>query len=370
MKINIITIVDNINFGSILQAYALCHKIDELGYKVEIIDYWRPGSTTIAQVKGIIKNERRSIVNRTIYAFSAIMLVPWIKFNLRSFLRRRFKFTRRYDSVSELRRATPDGDIFLTGSDQVWNCSYNGGVDEAFFLDFTENPKLSYASSMGTDVFPPTDEARIVGLLRKYVNLSLREAESCGYIESLGLPRPVHCIDPTLLLDKEEWMSQVPENKTVKHPFLLVYSVEGELNDFIFMQAKNIARSKGLKIYALTASDPFKLKKYGCDGIFSFANCETFLQLMYHASFIVASSFHGTAFAINFGKEFVTITPDRFNVRMRDLMTKLNLDRIVDKGDNFHIEDLKTIDYKIVNNAVTQWREASINYLESILKSI
>lgn len=367
MKVDITTIIDNINFGTILQAYALASVIKEMGHTSEIIDYWRPNSTTVYQVKGILYNSKRSFLNRIIYGTSAMILVPYIKHKLRSFVKKDFKFTPKISSKADILKKSISADVFVTGSDQVWNSVYNEGIDDIYYLDFTDKKKVSYASSIGLDSFPDYEITKVVQLLSKYSFISLRENKSCEYIERLGFQKPFHAIDPTMLLSKEQWLSHIKEKHNLKDDFLLVYSVEGANNDFIFQQARRVAEQKKLKMYAITPSDPFKLRKYACDKIFSFADCESFLELMSKASFIVASSFHGTAFAVNFKKDFITITPDKYNIRMEDLMTKFGLHERIVNFENPISDTYESIDYDRIHRILKEWKTDSLNYLSKAL---
>lgn len=369
MKVLLVTIVDNINFGTILQAFALSQKIKDLGMEVEVIDYQRPNSTTYTQIKGIIANHNRSPINRIIYSTCALVLVPFIKHRLRRFLKDKITVTQRFTSYQSLCSADLKADVYMTGSDQVWNTQYNDGVDKVFYLDFTSGKKVSYASSIGMDFYNSDEISEILPLLHKYSALSLRESKSCRYLEMFGIKDIFHAIDPTLLLNKEEWSKMFKPKLKLPEQYLLVYSVEGRNNDYIFQQASFIAKYKKMPLYVVSASDPIKLRKYRCDKIYAFANCETFLELMYNASFIVASSFHGTAFAINFQKEFITITPDKYNIRMEDLIGTLNLSsRVININQPLSMP-LQHIDFTKVNKQIEAWRFKSLSYLSSALKS-
>ena len=107
----------------------------------------RPSDVKSGGILNEIKKE--VLVRRVVYAVSALFLVPFIKLRLGSFLTARFRFTRKYRSIESLRKHPPQADIYMTGSDQVWNSRYNNGVDRAFFLDFTESPKNFICSIHG-----------------------------------------------------------------------------------------------------------------------------------------------------------------------------------------------------------------------------
>lgn len=373
MKVAIITIIDNINLGTVFQAYALADKITELGHQVEIINYWRPHETAFGQIKERLA-QRENPVKRVLMAILSATVVPYIKHRLFSPLYSKFRFSRKYTSIEQLRDFAPQADLFFTGSDQVWNCSYNQGVDECFFLNFTSKRKCAYAASVGTDEFPSKLLPKIKKMLTKYETITVRERTTAEYFRELGFQNTNHVLDPTLLITKDEWLIKFGINEKgslIKDKYLLVYSVESKINDFIFEQAKKIADQKNLKLVALTAGNPFLLKKYKnvCDKIYSMADTYTFLLILRDASFVVASSFHGTAFSINFNKEFITITPPRFNIRMKCIIEQFNLQNRVVCDKIIDSTDLEPIDYPLLNQKLNNLRQFSIDSLQHMIEN-
>jgi hypothetical protein len=364
-KVSIITIADGSNYGSVLQAFALCLKVRELGYEVDMIHYLRPWLTTAACAKGALSlklNLSFKLVN-----LLWIMLKNVVMRNvLYRFFRREFSFTRKVETLDEISSECKHTDIFVTGSDQVWNSYYNRGVDEAYYLNFTDKTKIAYAASIGMDSFPEEEVSRTVSLLRKYKRISLREEKSCDYLESLGLPRPAHCADPTLLLRPEDWNYYIRNKKRFREKYLLVYSVNPAKNKLTFEYARRIAKRLDLKIYVIAVTGYLEYKNK-CDRLFCYVGCDTFLRLFRDASFVIASSFHGTAFSINFSKEFISIEPDFANVRVCDIANKLGLaDRVV-SDDSWNIDDHKKINYKEVQSKLSQWRDESLIFLKNAL---
>lgn len=370
-KVGVVTIIDNINYGTILQAFGLCDSIQKLGYEVELIDYRRANSTLLHQLNGIIHDRNRGILKRIIYSIGAIIFVPYVKNKLKRFLKHKIKLSKKYVGAESVKKDIPPADIYVTGSDQVWNTFYNDGIDDVFFLKFTDKYKISYASSIGMERFPEDDLKEIKESLTEYTNLSVREKESCRYLESIGINNVTHCIDPTFLLTHTEWMIKTKKRHFAeKEKYLLVYSVEERCNKKAFEIASQIAPKSGLKVYVVTPSDPLKLKNYRYDKIYSFADCDTFLNLMDGASFIVASSFHGTAFAINFRKQFITVLPDKFNIRVNDLVAKLNLEnRVIGKDANLSVDTLQPIEYNDIDIILSEWIRNSMKYLKTSLES-
>lgn len=372
MKVALITIFDNINLGTIFQAYALAEKITNLGHKVELINYIRPHETTFGQVIDKF-SQSGNLLKRMFNSFVYLTVVPYAKRRLKLPISKKFELSKVCTTIEELKRANIIADVFMTGSDQVWNCSYNHGVDECYFLGFTNKKKCAYAASVGTDVFPEEYLSKVKNLLSSYDKITVRENQTCKYLKKIGF-KDVECVlDPTLLISKDEWLEKFnlkDKAPLMKEKYLLVYSVESTINDFIFQQAKMIADERGLKIVALTSGGPLLLRKYRtiCDKIYSFADTRKFLSLLRDASFVVASSFHGTAFSINFNKEFITITPPRFNIRMRSIIEQFNLNSRIVTDKLISTYSLDPLDYTAINALLLRYREKSISLLDEMLK--
>lgn len=368
-KVSIITFIDFPNYGSTLQAFALCSKIKELGYKVNIINYVRP-KMTFKSIVNMAISSQLNWLNKVVYLLWKIFQYRVLRNNLRRFLKREFEFTKKLKTLDEISRECWQTDIFVTGSDQVWNSKFSNGIDEAFYLNFTDKPRIAYSASIGLESFPKEEEPHVVELLKKYSYISMREGESCDYLESLGVQRPVHCVDPTLLLRPEDWLSCVHNKKNIIENYLLIYSVNFRKIDLIFEYARKIAHKRNLKIYVITAADQLKLKKYKCDKLFGFTGCDTFLQLFSNASFVVTSSFHGTVFSINFSREFISVAPDNGLIRIRDVANKLGLtERVVSDG-SWNIDDHEKINYVKVQSKLSQWRDESFHFLKNALLNV
>ena len=150
-KISLITIFDVANFGTFLQALATAVTIQSFGAKVEILHYERPFKNTTLL--------KRNIIVRGMY-----YLYFWLRgldgclflHRCRKFVAKYTQITRAYFSLEELRHNPPKADVYLTGSDQVWNTSHNQGLDEVFYLSFApkDAKKVSYAANIGQNDIP------------------------------------------------------------------------------------------------------------------------------------------------------------------------------------------------------------------------
>lgn len=369
-KIDVITLMDVPNFGSMLQAYATGIFIEREGYDIEFIDYYRANHSAWNKFKIFIFDKSLgNIVKRIVYGCATLVFYSFLMRRLRSFVKKRFKFTKFYRNLEALEKNPPKADLFMTGSDQVWNSVHNKCIDKALFLSFVQGKKVAFSASVGIESFPENELAETKSLLDTYEKISVRERHTKNYLQKLGYKDIKQVLDPTLMLTADEWRKIVgieSKNETNEH-YLLVYSVERFNNDFIFSQAKTIAADLGLKTYAISATFPVKAKQYGIDKVFVLGTIKQFLTLIANADYVVASSFHGTAFSINFNKPFITILSEQFNIRMKSLVEMINVsDRILTTKKN-DIKKMQPIDYASINKILNNEREKSINVLRETL---
>lgn len=367
--VGIITILDVTNFGSMLQGYALAETVEKLGYKVVFINYWRPLYSTKHKVKTFLHDKSLgNIAKRSAFAFMALTFYEGLRIRIRKILKNRFQFTKKYMSNNEIKNSNLSLDAVISGSDQIWNNTYNGCIDYAFYLDFTDKPKIAYAGSSGLDKFEDDELTEITRLLKNYSAISVRESQTTDYFKSLGFENTVNVLDPSFLLTADEWNDKLNiTSPDPKDKYLLVYSVERFNNDFIFTQSKRIAEELGLKVYVVCATFPVEVKKYNFDKVYSLATVNTFLKLLRGASFVVASSFHGTAFSINFNKPFISISPNKFNIRMNSIMKLTQLENRIVRDEMISVKDLQPIDWHKVNAILKEERDKSISFLQTAL---
>lgn len=367
-KVSIITIIDNNNFGTFLQAFALCKKVEQLGAKPELVDYCRPHMSWKYSLKTIfhtIHNPLR-ILSRLLSLWKSNKTHQKDRKFIHQYLS-----THLCESVEEIKR-TVSADVYMTGSDQVWNSIHNRGLNKVFYLDYAPQgaPRVAYAASIGMSQFQDYEKEETKALLEKYNMITLREQSSIELLSDLGLDKSkLHAVlDPTLLLNKEEWKQEITLPRLHKEKYLLVYSVETkEQNRVIENVAQKIARERNLKIVGVYYGGKYN-KMSCCDYNYLFATPDVFLSLMCHADYVVVSSFHGTAFSVNFNKEFITVQPRRFNSRVLNLLTKIEAtDRIV-ADTNTDLDAIKPLDYSKINAIMNEERRSSVKLLSKMIE--
>ncbi len=352
-KIGIITIDKCNNYGAELQAYASVKILNEMGYDAEIIDYLyykNPGYqsskasrplfnlTIIQKIEYIVKYK---FGTKLLYVVLPFFISKIKRRNNRfhSFHLRNTKMSPTYKSLGELYSNVGDYDVYISGSDQIWN-PYTETNLAPYFLQFAPQKakKISFASSFGVTEIPPFAKAKYREWLNQFDALSCRELAGVNIIKELLGKDAVHVLDPTLLLNKDQWMQIKGAEIDVPERFVLIYETRPSL--YIQRIAIDYSKNNKIPIYRLC------LQAIGNKEDDTIINIEDagpadFINLFSKASLIVTNSFHGTAFACNFGKNFYTVISHfgKKNSRMISLLEKLELkNRIIWEEDSYPLD--------------------------------
>ena len=312
MKVSIITVLNTVNYGSALQTFATQRFFEKMGIEIEFVDYWRKDQTTNARMHRIITDKKKTLKQWVKKPLRDILEIKSIKKSediFRKFIVEKIHLTpKTYFSYEELVKDCPQADVYATGSDQMWNSGWNQGIEKSFFLEYAPENKKRIAFATWLCVISPI------------CLVTLREQSAVDLLKEYDIDGQL-VLDPTLTLTKEDWFKILPSNKRTK-PYLLVYQLHMSHNNADFTKAvKEIAARKGLEIVRVVYS--YSDRKVGervvLPGVFEF------LSLIRGAGFIVTDSFHGTAFSINFNKQFAVIYPEFFGTRMDNILRLTNL---------------------------------------------
>lgn len=250
-------------------------------------------------------------------------------------------------------------DLFITGSDQVWNLDITG-EDYTYFLDFlsNRNKKASYAASLGNfDILSRYDTKK---LLIDFENISIREESKKDIVENYINKKITVSLDPTLLLSDNDWV-KVSANVNIKQEYLLIYTVDKPID--LISYAKKIAKDKNLKIIYL--SDNFE-RQSDIEYIRG-VSPEDFLGYFKKATIILTNSFHGTVFSIIFKKVFYVELQGRnkYNDRSENLLKNLMLEnRILINQKDISRSD---INWDLVNRSLEKMKKDSYRYIKKLI---
>lgn len=364
MKVGLITIYSVPNYGSVLQAYATQRVIEQMGYECVIIkyDYYREQlSYNKRGIKGFIKD-------------LLLEYTPTLKTSkLRRFRNRTFKFSKAFYSFKELQQYNWDTfDAFVVGSDQVWNTNYLKG-NRAFLLSFVPVGKLrlSFSSSFAMKELPDEYAPLFKEELSKFGAISVREQNGVNIINNeLQLDKKVKVtLDPTLLLSGEQWNSLDRAHFKIKKPYILVYlwTYAFEPRPYFERVVEYFQKKTGYEVRVLEGHRHLNdLKVSFIDN--NHSSVSDFLNLISNASLIITSSFHGTAFAVNFGIPLVSIVPDgNSDDRQSTLLRSLNLNNcIVRIGDDMDMI-MPNYDVREEQTLLSELRNDSLMWLSSNL---
>lgn len=267
-----------------------------------------------------------------------------------------------YHTYQELCDNPPEADLYIVGSDQIWNVFYETGRDPAFYLDFVrKGAKASYAASFSYLDIDEENMRRIRNSLETFNAVSVREHQGLEILNKMGV-NGEWVLDPVFLLSVNEWKSIM----TVFHkkaPYLLVYDFEGnkELKAF----AIGYAKRHRLKIYSI--NDTYA--RLYADKNFNSAGPKEFLSLIYHCDAFVSNSFHGTAFSILFRKPVFVFNRHRHKVnsRMESLTSLLGLSKCI--VDN-RIEVEKAMNMKFDFDAIAAKLETEKTKSKQFIKAL
>ena len=332
MKIGILTFWwSEDNYGQQLQAYALQRYLRDAGHDAFLIRYNHENDLG-----------RTNFFVRLLKALNPVILFRYFAQKKRiadsknenelhsrhfcEFRKKYFKFSdKAYSSFEELKLNPPEADVYIVGSDQVWNFG-NGNLRiiknliHSYFLDFgkTKTKRISYAASWGRNNFFGNEKGEIQNLLKNFDSISVREKNGINLCEQIGCNDVKWVCDPTLLLNAHVYRNIYKEEKIQppSNKYILFYYLENGGN-FDKKAVWNFAREKNLEVQYVTGN--------ACIDNFDkiFATVPEWLCLVDNAEYVITNSFHCCVFSILFEKKFAAIKLDGLNSGMNSRLESL-----------------------------------------------
>ena len=361
MKASFITMHSVYNYGSQLQTLATQEKLKDFFDEVEIIDYRRKDTYGFGLIKSFAKgNPIRSIAFMPTY-FKWMNIFP-------SFQKKYLNVTKKkYLKDSDFDNYEEDSDIYITGSDQVWNTGWNNGILPPYYLSFVKSkPKFAYSASFGLDKLDNKDIDIVKEYLSKYKKISVREESGLKIINNqLKLNNAINVIDPTLVMDKKFW-DKYSTNRKINEKYILVYNLNN--NPDFDNYAKKLEEKTGIKVYRFcTRYD--QIRKYGKSLIIP--KVLDFISLIEGAEYVLTDSFHATAFSINMHTHPICIYPKKYSNRISDFLRLVGCEDAckVKNYNDFSILNTK-IDFENTDKILNKERKKVDEFLKQIKKEI
>ena len=356
------------HYGAQLQAYATMRAIQGLGHECEIIDYRLPHTTRTNQ----LFKKSGSLRDTVSDVHTALHYAPFKRRfdRFEAFVTQEMVLSpRQYTSFDQLNAQPPAYDVYVAGSDQIWNpyIFQNQQFDPSFLLAFVrEGRRIAYAPSLGVPQLPEDKAAQLRDYLAPFSALSVREKRGQVLLEQMTGREARVVLDPTLLLRREDWAALAAPPKG-SGPYILCYFVSdpGEAAPY----ALALSERTGLPIVQLAGA---RRKIPGARDLVFDAGPKEFLGLFQGASYVVTNSFHGAVFSLQFGRPFFTsMSPKERDEptfsRIYSLLSRLGCtDRVIGLDATAPVD--APMDYEAVNARLEETRADSLSYLKAALE--
>lgn len=365
MKIGVITFHNALNAGAVLQAYALQTFLSQLGHQVEFINYnpIRRYSFRdyIAKSPLVMFNKWRNIFYGKRYT------------KLNNFNKVLSLSPQTYLSYEDLIGRPMDYDLYIAGSDQIWN--FYTSLSPIYLLDFVpaNKKKIAYAASMGQCRIDKSLYTAFKDKLMRFDAISLREKNGVDFVNALlqGEKQAIQALDPTLLSDASIYDPIIEKTETGNKPYICTYilaELDQENANIVFYIKAKLGRD------ILNVRNPDS-----CIYLHKAKNkIVTPYQWLYavkNSEFVICSSFHAVVFSLIFHKPFVALVPPNCknkggNMRINTLLEDVGLlNRIIPHYDTEQINQTinDSINWNKIDRKIISLREPSINFLKSKL---
>ncbi len=358
-KIGVLTLPTLTNYGGILQAYALVYTLRKLGYDAWLINRrWN--------------SENNNAVHKMKKVFYHLLVIRKFDNFVKKYIAPRTKVIDTRAKMEVVRAMGFQG--YVVGSDQVWRVKNVRGADYNFFLDFTKDDavkRVSYAASFGVDYWDDNlDGAKSIEevkfLLQKFDAISVREDSGVKICRECFDVPAVQVLDPTLLLDKSEYIQNFGLKDRQKK-YLAVYMLD--MTDEKEQIIKKVSEELGLPVKYINKPLfkcnwlPTSISDIVKPGV------KSWMQSLLEAEFVLTDSFHGMAFSIIFEKQFLVVGNERRGLtRFTSLLGKLEItNHLIMNSTNLVIKkSLKTVDYSYVNRLKNELKRESELFIQRI----
>ena len=420
MKIKLVTFAPHPNYGTCLQSYALNKELTKMGHDVEfiyngrenppvsLIDIIKKGIKKIpvlSQIATTIRSRQLEERNkngmyeptpyilelpshRILYVLSKMPFYDrFYKFFYATNRQKRkiYSYTfeegnynmKRLYVRTQYNDVVKDADLFITGSDQIWN-PFCGGFNPMMFLEFAGDKKrVAYSSSIARTSFPKSVEQRAKTDLAKFSHIAVREQSSVDYLNGiLGRQDVQLVVDPTYLLSKDEWYEfgeRANVEFKVPKKYIFCYFIGRERIDEYREMIEDVKKQTGIT-EVITMNCTTNNENVGGGLFYKDGGPYEFVYLLSHASILCADSFHATIFALKFGVDFVHILKSKEdkivgsqNSRMYDMLGRYGILYKLYTKENKNWN--KKVDFNQVNSIMNKEIEESKNYLVKALSS-
>ena len=381
MRIGIVTYWSSSdNYGQQLQCFALQKYLIGLGHDAYLIKYmptshiplWRRIARTVKYrllVSSVQKEKDKKL--KLICERNKLLNCR------RGFKEFRDKYIKSteivYRNIKELRNNPPAADIYICGSDQVWNNSLKDPDTAGWFLDFGKPTvkRVSYAASIGRDI-DSSEINRFTKYLKNFNAISVREQKAYTLCHQLGFDKSIIAIDPTLLLNSSAYDSiEIDSNGTdvAGKPYVFIYTLNIRTAEEIYWDDfQKIIAKDGLQIRSVSSSGYLPAQELLPGVENEQATIPEWLNLIKHSEYVITTSFHGVVFCLLYHKPFYAVLLQneysKGNDRIISLLANVGLEnRAIASTQDIEKAHIADICWEEIDEKIHQFRKKSIDFL-------
>lgn len=385
MRIGIVTYWSSSdNYGQQLQCFALQKYLIGLGHDTYLIKYmptnhiplWRRIARSI-KYRLLVSSEQKEKDKKLKLICERNNLLNC----RRGFKKFRDKYIKSteivYRNIKELRNNPPDADIYICGSDQVWNNSLKDPDTAGWFLDFGKPTakRISYAASIGRDI-DSSEINRFTKYLKNFNAISVREQKAYALCHQLGFDKSIIAIDPTLLLNSSAYDSiEIDSNGTdvAGKPYVFIYTLNIRTAEEIYWDDfQKIIAKDGLQIRSVSSSGYLPARELLPGVQNEQATIPEWLSLIKHSEYVITTSFHGVVFCLLYHKPFYAVLLNneysKGNDRIISLLEFLHLSNlIVSNSESLKQINFENIDWIDIDAMIALLRQKSTHFIDDTL---
>lgn len=362
MKIGLLNLPLDNNYGGNLQRYALVKSLEGLGHDVIFLlccSKIQEISILVLLLRYIKRIVKKICIDRNTEIFVEKKNRKRKQQNDATalhFVCKNMKYSQAIFCKQDLSKYVNEHrfDALLVGSDQVWRktIAHEYGLG-TYFFDFIDKnadvKKVAFAASLGSDTNELTKEEsnRIMTFYSQFTSTSVREMSSLDLLKLYGWEKPKAevLLDPTFLLSKEDYIKlRMSEHTNPSMGNLFCYILDKTEEKIRIIDEEKRKRSL----------QPFYVS---IDNTQDITICQ-WLRSFEEATFVVTDSFHGVVFSIIFNKPFRLVRNEfRGNARFDSLFSILDIDSETDK-----------LNWNEINARIAFQRKKAIHFLNNALK--
>lgn len=385
MRIGIVTYWrSSDNYGQQLQCFALQKYLIGLGHDTYLIKYmptshiplWRRIARSV-KYRLLVSSEQKEKDRNTKLISERNKLLNCRR-GFKEFRDKYIKSTEIvYRNIKELRNNPPAADIYICGSDQVWNNSLKDPNTAGWFLDFGKptGKRVSYAASIGRDI-DSSEINRFTKYLKNFNAISVREQKAYALCHQLGFDKSIIAIDPTLLLNSSAYDSiEINSNGTdvAGEPYVFIYTLNIRTAEEIYWDDfQKIIVKDGLQIRSVSSSGYLPARELLPGVQNKQATIPEWLSLIKHSEYVITTSFHGVVFCLLYHKPFYAVLLNneysKGNDRIISLLEFLHLSNlIVSNSESLKQINFENIDWIDVDAMIALLRQKSTHFIDDTL---